>query len=205
MLSPDHIVYGTRDLAATVADLERRLGVRAAAGGKHAGRGTHNALLGLGVGTYLEVIAPDPDQEQPATFRFGLETLAEPRIVAWAMRPLDLEATVRRARDRGYDPGAIQDMHRVRPDGTTLRWRLTADPRQQSFLIPFLIDWLDSPHPSLSAPGAARLVDLRGEHPDPSSIERPLAALGSDLPLSTAATPALVASIETGRGVVELR
>jgi Glyoxalase-like domain len=43
----DHLVYAAPDLATAVADLEEHLGVRAQAGGKHVGLGTHNALLAL--------------------------------------------------------------------------------------------------------------------------------------------------------------
>lgn len=41
----DHLIYGVPDLTDAVDQLERRFGVRAAAGGKHLGVGTHNALL----------------------------------------------------------------------------------------------------------------------------------------------------------------
>src|SRR5205807_5926042 len=100
----DHIVYGVFDLEAGVADLERRLGIRAVAGGKHPGRGTHNALLGLGGQTYLEIIARDPDQKQsPPRLQFALDELTRPRLVAWAIRAHGIDAVVERARRTGYD------------------------------------------------------------------------------------------------------
>ncbi len=44
----DHLVHAAPGLPAAVADVEERFGVRARAGGRHIGLGTHNALLALG-------------------------------------------------------------------------------------------------------------------------------------------------------------
>jgi hypothetical protein len=94
-LPVDHLVYGASDLEAAVVDLEWRLGVRAAVGGQHQNLGTHNALLGEGC--HLEVIAPDPTLPAPLSGRpFSLDSLERDRLVGWALRTRDLEASIPR-------------------------------------------------------------------------------------------------------------
>jgi Glyoxalase-like domain len=203
----DHIVYGVDDLRAGVDDLEKQLGVRAAPGGKHVGRGTHNALLALGGDSYLEIIAIDPDQPASAEpVPFALDRLRLPRLVGWATRVTDIEQSARRARDRGFDPGPIHAMSRRRPDGVLLEWHLTRhdeDPGRAA--VPFLIDWGSSPHPSQASPTGVTLVELRAEHPSPDDLRRALDALGADVAVDEATEPALVATLDTPKGRVVLR
>lgn len=56
----DHIAVVCADLDVGARWLENALGVPLRDGGTHARFGTHNKLLGLAHGLYLEVIAPDP-------------------------------------------------------------------------------------------------------------------------------------------------
>ena len=203
----DHLVYGTSELGAACAELERMLGVRPAAGGRHEGLGTHNALLGLGGGAYLEVIAPDPGQAAPSAPRHhGLDRLASSRLVGWAAKATTLEERVASSRAAGYDPGQVLPMSRRRVDGVMLEWMLTVlgrDPAGDG-LVPFLIDWGVAAHPAETAPEGCRRTGLRGGHPEPGSVEVMRAALGMSLPVSRGEQPVLVATIETPRGTVEL-
>src|SRR6185436_9550637 len=79
----DHIVVGIRSLDEGIAQFEQLTGVKAGIGGKHPGRGTENALVSLGGGSYLEILAPQASaslspQDQP------LRNLARLTIIDWA-------------------------------------------------------------------------------------------------------------------------
>src|SRR6185436_20196195 len=54
----DHLVVAIRSLPEGIAEFERLVGIKAVVGGKHPGRGTENALVSLGDGKYVEIIAP---------------------------------------------------------------------------------------------------------------------------------------------------
>lgn len=200
----DHIVFAAHDLHAATEDLHRRLGIRPGAGGRHRGLGTHNALLSLGDGAYLEVIAPDPTQPPPPRRPFGLDSLTALGLAGWAVACADLDATIANARDRGYDPGDARHLERATPDGTLLRWRLTTG-EFGGGPVPFLISWDDTPHPARTAPAGLRLVEFRIEHPDPASITATLRALDVDVPVAKADAAGLVAVVDGPVGTVELR
>jgi len=203
----DHLVYAGPDLDRAVERLAGSLGVRATPGGAHPGRGTRNALVALGPTSYLEIIGPDPDQPAPDRPRsFGIDGLSAARLVTWAANATDLERRVAAARVAGVPIGEVTPGRRRRPDGVELAWRSThlASPVAEG-IVPFLIDWGDTPHPARDAAPGLMLVGLRAEHPDPEPVRRLLAALGLALPVERGPTPALIATIQGPRGRVELR
>lgn len=201
----DHLIYAVPELTAAVADVEDRFGVRAQAGGRHIGLGTHNALLALGPRTYLEIIAPDPGQPEPSMPRpFGVDELRSGTLVGWAFACDDIDRAVAEARSHGYDPGEIGDGQRVGPSGVVLRWRATGSALAGG-LFTFLICWGDTEHPASSAPRGLSLMSLQIEHPDPRSLAPVLAALGADIEVTAAAVPALVAQLSGPTGSKVLR
>lgn len=203
----DHVVYGTPDVDRSIDELERLFDVRAAYGGRHPGRGTRNALLSLGREQYLEIIGPDPAQPDFRGVRpFDLDQLRQPRIVTWAVKAPGLEARVKAAREQGYDPGEILPRSRELPNGTQLRWRLTSlGEEHPDWIVPFLIDWGDSPHPSRTAPVGLMLRRLRAVHPDPDTLRKALDALGVELEVEQGPASQLIADIDSLRGPIELR
>jgi hypothetical protein len=205
--SVDHLLWGSPDLEREIARLEAWTGVRAAIGGRHPGEGTRNALIRLGPGRYLELIGPDAAQGPLGRPRWlGLDDLSAPRLVTWAMKAPHIERRAAAARAAGVPLGEVRSGGRELSDGRMLSWRLTyPDVERGDGLIPFLIDWGASPHPSETSPGGVELVDLRAEHPEPGAIGEWLRRLGLELPVTDGAAPALIATLETPRGRVELR
>ena len=203
----DHIIYAAPSLSTGIDELERRLGVRATRGGKHPAWGTHNALIALGDDAYLEIFAPDPEAPAPDTPRpFGLDDLRASRIVTWIAKGTDLERIVARAESLGVSLGAVQSGGRRRSDGVFLTWNIT-DPlaHRMGGVVPFFIDWGDTPHPAATAAPGCALIGVRAEHPDPNRVGAVLAGLGLDLRVGPGPAPALIATIRSPRGDVELR
>ena len=201
----DHIIYAHPDLDAAVVEIEDRFGVQAAGGGQHPGRGTHNKVLGLGPRTYLEIIAPDPRQPEPAGSRpYGVEGITRGQLVGWALACDDIEGAVERARSMGFDPGEVVDGQRVSPTGTLLRWQVTRNAHTAG-LVPFLINWGDTAHPAVDAAPGLVLFSVHLEHPEPRLLATALAAVDADVEVRKASAPALVARIDGPQGKQELR
>ncbi len=197
----DHLVYAVPDLAAGVREVEARLGARQTPGGSHPGLGTRNSLLRIGDRVYLEVVGPDPEQPAPpGGLWFTGGTVPLPALVTWAVRSGDLDNLA--AGPCGHLLGPVRSMSRTRPGGDRIAWRLTmpGKPLPRQGIIPFFIDWGDTPHPCAELPDqGVRLVRLSGRHPDPEAVRRELDELGVGLAVA-AGQAGLVAVLETPTG-----
>jgi hypothetical protein len=150
----DHLVVAARTLDEGAAWIESKLGVAMAGGGKHALMGTHNRLLRLDAGRYLEVIAIDPQASAPSRPRwFELDTPAMqarltqgPQLIHWVERTDDIEVEL-----RDY-PETVEVLSFSRGP---YRWRMGVA-RDGSLpahgAIPTLIQWEGSLHPWSSLP-----------------------------------------------------
>ncbi len=208
MATIDHLVVAGSDLTALVAWWIDRSGETPTTGGAHEGRGTRNALAGLGGPTYLELIAPDPGQEEPAEPRpFGIDDLDPATItfVTYAVAVRDLDAALASADDDrlAYSPGFA--MERTRPDGVTLRWRLALPTASPGGAVPFLIEWGDTPHPTLDLVTAVELTAVEASLPDPDPLASFVATLGlGDRLAVVEGSPGCAASLATPNGEVVL-
>lgn len=200
----DHIMYGVRDLAAGMDEIEARTGVRPAFGGYHQGNGTCNALLSLGHKQYLEIIAPDPEQGLGGTLGEALIGQRAPGIRTWAVAVPDLDDVVRALADLGMT-SKIVDMGRTREDGVQLAWRILL-PSDHDFgdQLPFFIDWQNCPHPADTAPAGCTLTDFAVSVADPESYRRVMAALGVEVTVDQSDAGSIVAHVDSPRGQTKL-
>src|SRR5512142_2986924 len=142
----DHVGLGVSDLDRGIGFVEEKTGVKAARGGVHPGRGTQNALMSLGGGSYLEIIAPVSGGKVEGE-EGELLKLASPKPVFFAVRSTGLEATSRMLKDSGFAVTSINAGSRVRPDGTVLKWKTMGLTGLDA--APFFIEWdKASAHPS---------------------------------------------------------
>ena len=204
----DHLVYAVPDLAAAVDRFQAETGVLPAAGGRHLGLGTRNFLVRLGPTAYLEIIGIDV-QHPPrpgAPVPFGVDRISVPRLLTWAVHPVDIDEALAAYSAAGTDLGPARAMSRRTPSGELLQWRLaTTVPLPFGGVVPFLIDWGSATHPAADpALPAVELLALAATYPDPPAVQRVLTAAA--LTLDVAAGPAsLAATLDTPRGRLVLR
>ncbi len=134
----DHLVVVVPDLEIAVREYSDR-GFTVVSGGRHPG-GSRNALIGLADGAYIELLAfdaPNPQHRWWATFQ---RTLREGACLAdFCMGTDNLEGDVRALRQAGVKMDDPHPGSRVRPDGYTVNWLISAPPAEQSAVVPFLI------------------------------------------------------------------
>lgn len=203
-LALDHLVLAATSLEAGNDYVLKKFGVRPEAGGRHEGWGTHNSLLQIGSGTYLEVIAPDPEQPAPNRPRpFGMDVPAlheriavRPRLVHYMLRTNEIDAAGKLI---GFDYGAVQNMSR-----DDLRWQLTVRTMRgtaEDSLLPSLINWGQHPSPGRTLPSRGTVLTalhLRG----PAQFCNKLSALKADrrLLISERSSAMLAAEFQTPKG-----
>ncbi|MFD1881034.1 VOC family protein [Paracoccus pacificus] len=196
MLRFDHLAIACTDLDSGADWLTARLGTRPQSGGAHDFMATHNRLLRLGPGEYLELIAIDPDAPPPSRPRwFGLDGFdGPPRAAGWVLRSDDLD------HERPPDHPVPQPARRG-----DLRWRITIPDSGQmpmQGLVPMLIEWAaGSRHPADNLPDAGlRLTAMKLTHPDPAALARALPPFDDARLMLAQGAPGLHFHIQTPTG-----
>lgn len=203
----DHIVYCVPNLPQAIDDLEEQLGVRPAFGGYHTTKGTKNALLNLGEGIYLEILAPDEDNTEVKGPRWmGIDFLKEAGVTRWALKSEDLKqdsAVLKR-----YKPkhGEISGGTRKTTSGKLLTWEMIlplAEPAVD--LAPFMVDWRKSElHPTDNLALECELLSVEFTDPAPDSVANLFKDLGGKWTVKKGVKSAIRIKIKCPRGVVNL-
>lgn len=152
----DHISYActSSELPDVVQRIGSELGATFVDGGRHPSFGTRNFILPLSHGSYVEVVsALDHPAALKAPFGQAVQARAEAGggWMSWVVSVDDL-STMEARLGRPAATG-----HRIRPDGTDLRWKqlgvldTMSDPQ-----LPFFVSWACdvSQHPSAGANGS---------------------------------------------------
>ncbi|MFC3615167.1 VOC family protein [Lutimaribacter marinistellae] len=193
----DHLAVAGKTLEEASAHVEQALGVAMQPGGQHARFGTHNMLLGLGDGLYLEAIAIDPKAPSPGRMRwFDLDHLdGPPHLRCWICRVPDLDAALMTA-----PPGCGDPIELERGD---LKWKMAVPDTgilPYDNVFPALIQWRGDLHPAnMLADSGCRLRSLTVSHPDVEPLRGDLEGIA--LVRVERGEPGLVAEIETPHGV----
>lgn len=198
----DHIVWAVPDLDAGMALIQQLTTIRPTYGGVHPGRGTHNAILPLSRGIYLEIIAPANSQSH---CWMDIHMIQEPEVVRWAWKATELEDKVRLLESSGINIGPIFGGRRIMKDGTVLKWDLTdPDAFKSDKIIPFLIDWKNGPHPTTDLETPCDLLDVKMTHPEPVKIDHIFTQLNAETDITRGPEPTLNVFIDSPIGIVEL-
>jgi hypothetical protein len=178
----DHVTAGAATLPQGVAYVQKHMGIVMPAGGKHTDMATHNCVVRVGDGIFLELLAIDPDATAPPRPRwFAMDDfdqrqrLAErPQPVGWVVSTNDVAAIAAKS---PVDLGKLLTMSRG-----SRSWQITVpDSGMMPFsgCVPAFIQWSEGPHPSeaMAFPGPTlERVILR--HPQAEKLRATLAALG---------------------------
>ena len=159
----DHVSYaaGPEGLDATALELASKLGVELVDGGIHPRFGTHNRVLPVSDGHYLEVVEV---LDHPAADKVPFGQAVKARTEAgggwlgWVVAVDDLRPIEARLGRRAVDG------NRRRPDGYELRWRqigvkgLMSDPQ-----LPFVVQWQveDGLRPGADKPSDVTIAGLQ--------------------------------------------
>jgi hypothetical protein len=201
----DHLVWYRADLQQGREFFNTRMDREPLYGGEHPGEGTANAVLGLGSETYLEILGRDVRQTDEGLDP-EVKSLSGAGLYHWAVGGVDLSQAAERAARAGLTGGGLVPGGRIKPDGKRLQWTCWGL-RGHGFgaLVPFLIDWMDSEHPAVSAPLGGRLKSFEVRTPDFDGLRRIFDVMGIDVPVVKSEQQTAVAVLESGKGDVELR
>lgn len=174
----DHIAIAADNLAQGVAFIEQKFNVKIPFGGTHDQMGTHNHLMQIGEGIFLELIAINPNAKPPEAPQkrwFNLDDphlqqqlKHSPKLVTWIARTPHINAETTKLNTN------IGDIHHV--SRGSLNWQITIAQNgklAENGLFPTLIQWQNNQTPaSHMADLGIKLKSFTLTHPQPESLTK---------------------------------
>jgi glyoxalase-like protein len=196
----DHILLGIDDLDRGVKAFEEATGVKPVYGGKHP-RGTHNALVSLGDGTYLELISVQKGVKIPEDFA-GIDRLHALTPIGWAVSSQDSAQLRSRLEAAGMAVTDPAPGSRITPAGKTLSWQ-TFNLKDNFEEAPFFIVWsAQTAHPSTTSPGGCKLQQWRIAGPHQKNLEQLRRTLELRVDVAEAKATAMRLALSCPKGAV---
>jgi hypothetical protein len=160
MLRLDHVMYVVADLDGAARRIRFEHGLDSYPGGEHVGFGTHNRIIPLGPGQYVELMAVKDEgvaQRNPVG-RNILQWADEGEgFRVWCLATDDIDAVAMRL---DIEP---RPWTRALPDGSELRWRLVgAEQAMADPSLPLFIQWDVPPTDHPSSVTVDHTVDVEG-------------------------------------------
>jgi hypothetical protein len=136
----DHFIIAVNDLG-TAMEKYRALGFEVRAGGEHIAFGSHNALVALGDGSYIELLAfKDPGLAEKT---FWSDAVRKWRVregfIGFVLASDNLAGDVVQCRERKLNIADAKPGSRMRPDGQRVAWYTALIDEMPSGAMPFLI------------------------------------------------------------------
>jgi len=201
----DHMLWAVPSLDEGTAQFGAVTGVTPGNGGSHAGFGTRNTLASLGDKLYFEVISVDPAQDNFRARAQRIGKLTAPEMHTFGVRGSGLEVYRDAARGLGLTASDPTYMSRIRQDGVKIQWQsIYIDDPVWGDMIPFLIDWMDSPHPCEVTPKGLTMIEFAALHPCADELRAIYEALGVRVPVRRALSPGFLLRLDTPNGEVLL-
>ena len=174
MITLDHIAISGKTLDEASDHVESSLGVKLQDGGCHDRYGTHNKLLSLANGIYLEAIAINPHVVKPRYPRwFNLDNFnGKPRITNWICRSENINSDTKNI---FFESTEIIKMKR-----NQLQWLMTV-PRNG--ILPFdgafpaILQWETIPPIANLAPSGCDLRHMTILHPKALTLQNKIKSI----------------------------
>ena len=196
----DHVILGIDDLDRGVKAFEAATGVKPVYGGKHPG-GTHNALVSLGEGIYLEILAVQDGVTVKGDYA-DLKALKTLTPVGWAVSSKDSAQLRNRLSAAGIAVSEPEAGSRITPSGSSLSWHSLAL-KESSAERPFFIVWSEqTAHPSTTSPSGCKLQQWSIASPRVKDLEQLRQALDLRVDIAEAKASSMRLALACPKGDV---